>query len=586
MVLPVFLCLIFGLSPTLFAKPAEIDFKVKFTGVSGLDIEDKLKRASALTGDDKKEVTSVAALRRAAENDLSRLEAVMRSEGYYTPEIDFELRAENGAFRLNFTVTPGLKFRITDYVVNYVDTVEDGRPATLTEAGLKPDGSPRGEDIAALQKGFLTYLHDNGFPSARIAERSVRAVPATGEATLRLAVETGPRAVYGNVEWSGLDRTERDYMEGFVPWARGQQVKLKMLTEFRDTLARTGLFSSVNVEPGTPDAQGYTPVKAQVTERPPRTVGAGASYSTNLGPGGRVFWEHRNLFGAAENLHLELNGALVKQNAVISFRKPLSGERGAWFTRLQGGYEDSDAFEGTAITLRSGYERKAGKRWTLSAAGEVEWSDIDDTFGQRTSTLGAVPLRAVYDGTDDVLNPTKGARIAAQITPYAGESDGMFYFTTLDLKASGHVPLDEDATYVASMWSRVGSALGASIANIPANRRFYAGGAGSVRGYGYQLLSPLDENNDPIGGRSVLEGGVEFRVKFTKSIGMVTFVEAGSAFESSLPGTGDEIRIGAGVGFRYYTAIGPVRLDVAVPLERRENVDDAFQIYISLGQAF
>ncbi|MFP3943538.1 MAG: autotransporter assembly complex protein TamA [Alphaproteobacteria bacterium] len=578
------LCLLAAL---ILSAPAQaaLDVEVRVTGVEDDDLKDKLKTASELTGKDKPELENAAALRHAAENDLSRLEAALRSEGYYTPEVGYEVTGSGDDYVLTYQVTPGQKFKVTNYVLNYGDEIDNGRPKTLKEAGVETAGSPRGEDIAKLQREFLNYLHNHGFPAARIADRRVEAVPATGNATLELTVDSGPRAVYGDVVWSGLERTDEAYVEEFIPWEQGEQFKSKELTEFRDTLARAALFTSVEVEPGETGPGGVTPVKVQVTERPPRTIGAGASYSTNLGAGGRVFWEHRNLFGSAEKIRLEVNATQVKQIAGVSFRKPRPPERGAWFARLEGAHEDSDAFSGVNVTGRVGLLRKIGKRWQVSGAGEVEWSDFEDTFGQRTSWLGALPVGAIYNSTEDVLDPRKGLRVAAEITPAQGfTDDDPFHFTKFRLEGSGYIPFDEKAYYVAALWTRFGATVGAPIEDIPANRRFYSGGAGSVRGYGYQLLSPLDAEGDPIGGRSVLEGGVEFRIKFTKSIGMVTFIEAGSASLAGLPEV-DDLRAGAGIGFRYYTAIGPVRLDVAIPLEKRD-IDDDFQFYISLGQAF
>jgi translocation and assembly module TamA len=122
--------------------------------------------------------------------------------------------------------------------------------------------------------------------------------------------------------------------------------------------------------------------------------------------------------------------------------------------------------------------------------------------------------------------------------------------------------------------------------DIPADERLYAGGGGSIRGYAYQSVGPLDEDDDPIGGRSVLELSAELRMKLTDRIGLVTFLDGGSAFESTFPDSSEKLQWAAGLGFRYFTAIGPLRLDVGFPLNRRTDIDDAFQIYVSIGQAF
>ena len=135
------------------------------------------------------------------------------------------------------------------------------------------------------------------------------------------------------------------------------------------------------------------------------------------------------------------------------------------------------------------------------------------------------------------------------------------------------------------MRASVGSIVGSSRSNVPRSKRFFAGGGGSIRGFGYQEAGPEDDSGDPIGGRSLFEASGEFRFKVTDSIGMVAFVDAGNVYETNYPDLSEDLYVGAGLGLRYYTGFGPVRFDVGVPVTERGNAD-AFQIYISLGQAF
>jgi translocation and assembly module TamA len=126
---------------------------------------------------------------------------------------------------------------------------------------------------------------------------------------------------------------------------------------------------------------------------------------------------------------------------------------------------------------------------------------------------------------------------------------------------------------------------GAERDEIPADIRFYAGGGGSIRGYAYQSVGPT-QNNEPIGGRSLITMSAELRIKITEKMGLVAFVDGGSAFESAFQDFEETLQWGGGLGFRYFTAIGPLRLDVGIPINRRAGIDDSFQIYVSIGQAF
>ena len=143
----------------------------------------------------------------------------------------------------------------------------------------------------------------------------------------------------------------------------------------------------------------------------------------------------------------------------------------------------------------------------------------------------------------------------------------------------------EHPGFPSSLPTAIRSTFGPSTAQLPPNKRFYAGGGGSIRGYGYQRVGPLDANDNPIGGKSVIEASAELRARLFEDIGVVAFVDAGSAFEELTPRFNDDVGYAAGLGARYYSSLGPVRLDVAVPLNKRPG-DDSFQIYVSIGQAF
>jgi translocation and assembly module TamA len=196
-----------------------------------------------------------------------------------------------------------------------------------------------------------------------------------------------------------------------------------------------------------------------------------------------------------------------------------------------------------------------------------------------------LPVSVTYDSTDSLLDPTQGVRATASIAPYPallGSDPGI---VVTKAQASTYYALDEEARYVLAGRIGFGSIVGADLAEIPANRRFFAGGGGSVRGYEYRTLGPKGPFGDPIGGRSLLEGSIEARIKITDTIGVVPFVDMGTAFEGSLPDFDERIRVSAGLGLRYYTGVGPIRLDVAFPVNR-ERGDSLAAVYISLGQSF
>jgi translocation and assembly module TamA len=156
--------------------------------------------------------------------------------------------------------------------------------------------------------------------------------------------------------------------------------------------------------------------------------------------------------------------------------------------------------------------------------------------------------------------------------------------TVARASASTYVALDAEARTVLAGRIGFGSIIGADLEDIPANRRFFAGGGGSVRGFAYKSLGPRLQG-EPIGGRSLLEASLEARFKVTETIGIVPFVDLGSAFDTSIPTFRERIRVAGGIGLRYYTSFGPIRLDIATPLIREKGEGDV-AVYLGFGQAF
>ncbi len=200
---------------------------------------------------------------------------------------------------------------------------------------------------------------------------------------------------------------------------------------------------------------------------------------------------------------------------------------------------------------------------------------------RRTFYIAGLTGRVGLDTSDDLLDPTDGFRLTATVEPEASLEDGFAPYVRTQLDGSAYLSLGESAVLAGRV--RLGSIQGAERLDIAPSRRFYAGGGGSVRGFGYQELGPKDPNGDPIGGRSLNEAAVEMRYRFG-DYGVVAFVDAGQVYESSLPKFSD-LRFGAGIGGRFYTNFGPLRVDVATPLDRREG-EGWISVYVSIGQAF
>ena len=381
------------------------------------------------------------------------------------------------------------------------------------------------------------------------------------------------------------------HLQRLVPWPQGDIFNLDALDKFREDLILASLFTSVRVEPAAPRVlENGSPldVNVVVTEAPHRSIGAGLTYARDKGVGASAFWHHRNLFGNGERFEATLDGNKIDQTAEVSLDKPgFLSRQNVLKLGATGHHEDTDAFKEYSGTLRGGVERRLDDIWRVAAGTTLEFAVLTEDGVRRNSYLAGLPM-AMSRAVDErmLVEMTRGWRLRVNAIPYVGRYSGTVTFVHLESEVNGYWPVMENDRLVLAGRLKVGSLLGEATDNIPANKRFYGGGGGSIRGYGYQLVGPLDAENKPMGGRGLIETGAEARFRITNTIGIVPFIDAGMVSRHGLPGQDGDLRIGAGIGARYYTAAGPLRVDVAMPLNKRAGVDKSFQFYISFGQAF
>ncbi|MBL8659327.1 MAG: outer membrane protein assembly factor [Rhodospirillales bacterium] len=530
-------------------------------------------------------------LQRRIDADMERFRDVLRSEGYYRSTTSANIDRDVKPLRVRLVIDPGPAFRFGAFTVRYVDAT--GGTATAPKPELKDLGIKLGEiarapDVVAGERRALRFLADRGHPLAQVRDRKVVVDHATDSMRVALEIDPGMEARFGPVSIAGLSGVQEDYVRVLVPWREGDLYDERLVDLYRARLLRTGLFSAVTTNPANKATdEGEIPVRTRLVEGKHRSVGFGVKYATSEGPAVKVFWEHRNLFQRNEDLDLAVEVGEITQSAEVRFVRPdfRLPEQDLFFDTI-GTHTNSTAFNELSVETSAGLQRPLSERWTGSLAGSLEWAQLEDQEGTRTSTLVGAPLWLYWDGANNRLNPTKGARLRLETTPYAGWFDKGVKFLVNEVTGSGYIPFDSDRRFVLAGRLRVGSIVGQSRSDIPANKRFYAGGGDSIRGYGFQEVGPLDDDNDPLGGRSLLETSVELRTRVWGNFGVVSFVDGGNVFDQSYPSFERQLRWAAGGGLRYFTPIGPLRLDLAFPLNPRSGTDDPFQLYIALGEAF
>lgn len=565
-----------------------VPYEVRFAGVSDGHLLQLLEDTSRLKALKDRPPASLFALSRRAEEDKPRLLAVLRSEGYFDSQVDVPpLAATTRPVPVVVEITLGPRFTIetVDFDPTDEGAAEALNPVAASDLGLGAGTPARSARVVEGEDRLVALLRRNGYPFAKVTDRRVVVDHETASMHVTFNISAGPAARFGPIAVSGLAQVETSFVTRLAPWTKSDRYDAAKLADYRDALRKSGLFSSVRVEPASSVSDdGSLPIDVTVSEADHRYVGFGANFSTSEGPGGRVFWGTRNLRGSGEKLEISASASAIAIGSQGKFTVPHFFDKSQSFQlSLETARETTDAFDSDNIDLVAKVERPIFIDNLVATAGisfaheRVERIDAD----LRIFNLVGLPLGLRYDTTENLLDPSDGWRGALSLTPYTGPRVS---FTTLRLDASVYRPLGDRV--IAAGWASAGSIFGEDFFDIPPPQRFYSGGGGSVRGYAFQLVGPVDRRLTPLGGRSLSEVGAELRFGVFEDFGVAAFVEGGNVFGSTLPNPTEKLLWGAGTGLRYHTPVGPVRLDVAVPLDRREGVDDAFQIYLSLGQAF
>lgn len=585
--------------------PLSYTVSIEVAGVDpDAELRTELEAASQLVQGADSPVSGSIGLIQRANGDFEQLIAALYENARYAGEVrilldgkplanlppDTDLR-RSGPVPVRIVVDPGKQFRFGDITIR--DT--DGGTYAADDQGLTTGQLAKSTVILNAEKALLRDLEKNGHPFAQVAGRDVVADHARGVLDISLQLEAGPIADFGQTAVDGAESVNSDFIARMAGIPDGEQYSPAALTAAEKRLRSLEVFSSVNVRGSDSlSADGTVPVQVTVSERKHRFLGAGATYSSTDGGGLEAYWGHRNLFGRAEKLRIE--GSVSRLGATtdakdmawrgaILFEKPgVLGPASKFTSKFEVEQENLDAYRRFSVEAAAGVSYELTPQQTVSAGVNVEYAKLTDSFNVDLETLTvALPLEYVRDTRNNKLNPTTGTRLSLLVEP-AHEINGGATFVKLRAEASAYRALDAEKKFVVAGRIAAGSIYGADLASIPANRRFYAGGGGSVRGYGYQDIGPLDATGKPTGGRSMLETSAELRIGITDTIGIVPFVDAGlvSANEDF---SGAEFKLGAGVGLRYQTPFGPLRVDVAVPLNKGAN-DPDYGIYAGIGQAF
>ena len=584
-----------ALAATLTSSPvlyADVNYRAEIAGAEDSDLADLLNKVSELKTLKDKLPASEEALRRRADRDLERLADAAHSLGYWGAGFSYDLDTETDPAKVTVKVDQGPLYHVASIKVLGPDEQPLTIPQDGTKLPLKPGDPARTAPIVETETALVTAFADSGHPFAKVENRRVEIDRGAQTMNVTYTLAPGPVMRFGPVAITGLERLNPVYVEGRMRWQGGEIYNAGKVEETRRALIETGLFSTVQITPAAdPEHPGEVRMTIDATERLHRTIGAGLAYNTSQGFGARAFWENRNLFGNAEYLRLSADVGQQIEAFRANFRRPdfLAIDQD-FLTTVEIANDIPVAYRSRRAIATAGIERRVDRWLTGGLSVLVEKANVTqlaNVAGQGTQRyeLVGLPAYVKLDQTDDLLNPTTGYRAQLGVTPAHTFSGSHLTFVTNLLSGSTYWALGSEQRAILAGKLALGSLDGAPLAQLPADQRIYAGGGGSIRPYGWQLAGPLASNDKPIGGRSSLVLNLEARIRITETIGIVPFIDAGSYYGSPVPQLGRTPLYGVGLGARYYTAFGPLRLDLATPLHKR-SADSPIQVYISLGQAF
>ena len=546
---------------------------------------------------------NIARLAVQAREDEDLLNSLLRVYGYFDGQVTRTIgESDPGEQGVRFDIVPGERYRYGAVDLGDLAAADSQFSALRRSFDIETGDLISLDAIVAERSDLAVALGESGFPFAEIDAPALLVDHARDEGDLTMAVEPGGRYLLGSVVSSDPEFLSSRHLSRIARWDAGDLYRRSDQVDLRRAMLDTGLLGSVDLtpvvvqEPGGGEP-GVVDIHADMTPAPLRTLAGSIGYGTEEGFRLEASWEHRNLFPPEGMLRVRGIAGTQEQLLGITFRK--NNFRGrdriltldAYATNI-----GTDAYEGETLSFVANYERRSTllfqKPFTWGVGLELAYINASEVKVKGAKSpnieylLGALPTYVQFDTTDSLLDPSKGFRIRASLSPEISrvfQSNSTYIRTQFDLSTYQQV----SDTVVLAARARLGAIVGADLAAIAPSRRLYAGGGGSVRGYGYQAIGPTNALGTPNGGRSLVEASVEARIRtgfMDGAVSVVPFIDAGSVSRSVTP-TFDDIRFGAGLGLRYETGFGPLRVDVAFPLNPREE-DSWVAVYVGLGQAF
>lgn len=572
----------------------DINYRVQFEGIQETDILSTLKSVSELVILQDSPPATITALKRRAEADLPNLVHGLQSFGYYNAKINLNIEEEALPITISICIELGSIYPLESFCI-VPDPERDCDESRQLCEKIKIDrlgialGKPAlPKTILEAENKILQVMADKAHPLASITKHEIIADQAVKTIGVTVYLDPGPLAYFGNTTFSGLKTVKEFAIQKKISWCPGDLYNPSEIEYTLNNIEASGLFSAVTID--SPDEiceDGTVPMNIEVIESRHRTIGGGISFNTQVGPGVIGTWENRNIRGLGEKVTFHADIAQKRQVGLLSYRQPdflVAKQDLIWITELES--EQTRGFSDTAFSFSGLVDKEISERIKFSYGGTIKQLHTEKSNNNNQFVLLKSPLFFRWTTSNDLLDPTKGRSLILRLIPTVQIIHPKVSYCINTLTATIYKPLRKDRRLVIASKATLGSIWGASDIRIPPPERFYVGSESTLRGYNYLTVSPLGPNKKPIGGRSMMVFTLEGRIRVTELFGIVGFYEIGNTYLNILPQFEKKQRQSIGMGLRYHTPVGPLRFDLAFPLNRRPGIDRSFQFYLSIGQAF
>lgn len=581
------------LSPSVgLAADEKVVYSVSFHGLD--DQQELLTRLQSLSMALKRRdhpPDALSGLQRLAREDGETFVQALKADGWFDARVEPVITGEGESRVVTFVVQCGARYRFGHLELKLPPAPTQFVPPTMEALGLREGAFAQSAPVFAAGEKLLLLARQQGFPHAKLLENPLELDRQGHRLDVNLEMVLGDFVRLGKVTFVGAEGIQQDFLEQHLSWRPGAVYHPKRFDGIYRSLMGTGLFSSVKVELGTPPGKGELwPVTVLLTQRKHRSVAVGGGYSTDKGLNLKGSWEHRNVLDVGQRVKIKTELGTEAQMVSLAHETPdfLVSEQKLTLS-LQLDRSLASAFDSQSVQVGGtlmrpvwapGGEASLGLEWRIADV-------VDNSSAVRSSFAStALPVTLKLDRSDDLLDPGQGWRSHNEVKPVMALSKSGQSHVMVSNRGSLYYKIIQDPRIVMAFRGEADTVAGAGHDNLAADQRLYAGGSATLRGVGNQLAGALDQGNKPLGGRSLLALGTEARWLVKENWGLVVFVDGARSYQDPWPDLSESMLFGAGIGGRYTTPFGPLRLDVGFPLRRRSGVDDPFQIYVSIGQAF